>query len=472
LELAVAIMQTETSWRTSHVQGVLLESYPIGQGTVSIELLDVATNLPPIEGADTIRITVRATVEDFTQTIEAIASVRALADPDGTDLSGFAVWVRHGMRLQGHASIRRWNDAPMAHLGRRIFIGTTADSSRSIDIGPGALVVDATLVHDAQAPHGLVRNEGALTLRSREATAQFGPEDLARGLPALTGNTADTGRFNPRTGDWSDHPAVVHLTSGSTFDLPAESTMAVNELELEHGTTLIIHGDTTLAVHGNLLLDQAAIVLAPGARLALQIGGDITIRNSYVGDLGGNVVDDDGSPTWFDANAIQITGVGDSATRWSIQGQSLIKGVIDAPMATVLLRDTAILAGRVVADRLNLRHGASVRYDHALDTGLGATKLMASHTESSQDRVRRRLGRHLDRLAQRLGHAMSAFDAHSTVGTQTPANTGGFNLAADDAWHANPSLRDIPVSIRLLQHGGDTRQWESLVAATKQRPGS
>ena len=118
LELAVAIMQTNSDWRTMHSGGKLLEDHEMDSGRIDVRLTDVATNLPPVAGSDTIHIKVTARVEDFTQHIEAIASVVNNGSADSEDVSGFAVWVGEGLELKGHSSIRRWDDAPDVDPGQ------------------------------------------------------------------------------------------------------------------------------------------------------------------------------------------------------------------------------------------------------------------------------------------------------------------------------------------------------------------
>ena len=49
LDLAVAILETNADWRTSHIDGVILQDYQLGEGTISITVIDTETELPPTE---------------------------------------------------------------------------------------------------------------------------------------------------------------------------------------------------------------------------------------------------------------------------------------------------------------------------------------------------------------------------------------------------------------------------------------
>ncbi|MCZ6811090.1 MAG: hypothetical protein O7D97_03725, partial [Planctomycetota bacterium] len=48
LELGIAIMQTQTDWRTSHINGKLLDDYSFLAGaTIDLDIIDLQTALPP-----------------------------------------------------------------------------------------------------------------------------------------------------------------------------------------------------------------------------------------------------------------------------------------------------------------------------------------------------------------------------------------------------------------------------------------
>lgn len=468
LELAVAIMQTESDWRTSHSGGTLLDDHQIGPGRIDVLLTDVATNLPPVAGSDTIHIQVTARVEDFTQYIEAIASVVSTGSSNNEDVSGFAVWVGDGLELKGHSSIRRWDDAPMSSLGRRLFIGTDSERPRSIDIASNATLADATIVHSEGASLSLVRNEGIPGLRLRTASAVFAPVSSPSSLPEFTGGDTDSGNFRPSGTDWSSHPESISLGSGGTIQIPEGANLSMDSLEVRSGTTLVVSGETTLSVHGDLMVENASIVLNPDATLNLVCGGELALRNAYIGDAGGESLDEDGTPSWFDASSVQITTAGyipEDSRPWMISGDSLVKGIIEAPEHRLVMRDDSIVAGRVAVDHLRVRHHASVLYDHALDSGQGATKLASSSGTSGLDRIKNRLRGQFRRWQERMGFMQ---EDPPTSGSSSIASR--FGLAADDTWWNEPSNRDVPIDLQLLVHGGDTDTWEASAALSSAEP--
>ena len=468
LELAVAIMQTNSDWRTMHSGGQLLNDHEMSPGRVDVRLTDVATNLPPVAGSDTIHIQVTARVEDFTQYIEAIASVVNTGSPDSEDVSGFAVWVGDGLELKGHSSIRRWEEAPMSSLGRRLFIGIDSEAPRSIDISSNALLADATIVHSEGASLALVRNEGIPGLRLRSTSSLFAPKPSPSQLPGYTGDRSSNGSFTPSEADWSSHPESISLGSGSTIHVPNGANLSMDSLELRSDTTLVIDGETTLHVHGELLIENASIVLNPGASLNLACGGDLTLRNAYIGDAGGEKLDEEGTPSWFDASKIQITTAGqpdDDSSSWMIAGDSLVKGIIEAPEHRLVMRDDSTVAGRIAVDHLRVRHRASVLYDHALDSGQGATKLALEKQSNGLDRIKDRLRSQFRRWRERMGFMQEDPPAS---GSDTIASR--FGLAADDAWWKSPTSRETPIDLQLLVHGGDTDTWEATAALSSVVP--
>ena len=47
METTVAVLQTETDWRTNHIDGVLIENYPLAGALITITARDQETGAPP-----------------------------------------------------------------------------------------------------------------------------------------------------------------------------------------------------------------------------------------------------------------------------------------------------------------------------------------------------------------------------------------------------------------------------------------
>ena len=68
-------------------------------------------------------------------------------------------------------------------------------------------------------------------------------------------------------------------------------------------------------------------IQARGLNIACR--GELRLRNAYIGDNGGDMLDEDGTPSWFDASSVQITTAGqtdEDSRPWMIAGDSLVKG--------------------------------------------------------------------------------------------------------------------------------------------------
>jgi hypothetical protein len=191
----------------------------------------------------------------------------------------------------------------------------------------------------------------------------------------------------------------------------------------------------------------------------------MTLHHAYIGDRGGNQIDAHGAPAWSDASRITIESGGPADASWRFSGDTLLKAVIEAPDVALVMRDEVILAGRVSVDQLRLRHGASILYDHGLDSGTSATGLVDSEEYDGQHRISRRLARRLTQLAERLSRFDHDFRSDSLAGAGAASR---YQIAPDAAWSSSPSSRDVPVQLRLLMHGGDTQHWESLVASAEE----
>ena len=67
LEVAIAILETDTQWQTEHIDGVLVSELQIGEGIISISIVDANTELPPTEETSEVEITITSTVNQVTQ---------------------------------------------------------------------------------------------------------------------------------------------------------------------------------------------------------------------------------------------------------------------------------------------------------------------------------------------------------------------------------------------------------------------
>jgi len=134
LETSVAVMQTKTDWRINHLNGVLLDNYPLAGATVTVTIRDTETGAPPTGLSEYLELTATASVDvdgdgrtDGIQTATFEAYVpNETEDRVAMDLAEFAVLARDDIWLTGTSTLARWPGAPLSGLGRRVAIGTKA----------------------------------------------------------------------------------------------------------------------------------------------------------------------------------------------------------------------------------------------------------------------------------------------------------------------------------------------------------
>jgi hypothetical protein len=159
LEMAVAVLQTETDWRNNHTNGVLLDSYPLAGATITITVRDMETDAPPTDTSEYLELTATASVDidndgraDGVQETKIEAYVpRVAGNRVAIDLAEFAIFVEDDIILNDSATVARWATAPLSGLGRRIQLGTQASASSSVDVRDTAVCIDTTVYYQTGA---------------------------------------------------------------------------------------------------------------------------------------------------------------------------------------------------------------------------------------------------------------------------------------------------------------------------------
>ena len=104
LALTVAALSSDDQWRTSHVDGLLFETFEDGDST-EVRLTDLATGESPDESTVDIRAVVTTTVDDIKRTAEADFFV-ALPEQAGAIVSQLAKARRTGEGTRNGAGLQ------------------------------------------------------------------------------------------------------------------------------------------------------------------------------------------------------------------------------------------------------------------------------------------------------------------------------------------------------------------------------
>ena len=99
LEVAIAILETDTQWQTEHIDGVLVSELQIGEGIISISIVDANTELPPTEETSEVEITITSTVNQVTQKTQAFATIIPNEEEYDFDFSEFAIFTTSSILL-------------------------------------------------------------------------------------------------------------------------------------------------------------------------------------------------------------------------------------------------------------------------------------------------------------------------------------------------------------------------------------
>lgn len=384
VDLAVSVLETETDWRTGHVDGVLLDDHPVGGAMVDVSVADRMTEAPPTEKTRDVVIRATATTGGVTQTATAFAVV--MPDPVSqavaVDLREFATFANERLVVADDAAIGRWATSSGAKLAKPVNLGVLSTTAGSVQTSGTARLADAVVWTSDTASSFLVSDGSDARVATRDL-----PDDRIP-VPAAPDPT-----YEP-------------------FGLP----------EL---------ADATCAAGGTVdkVLDGTAAYVDPGVVRIWSIDRDA------------------------------------SADDWTIDGTSMIIGLVHAPDAgTVRLNDSSAAYGRVTAPRIELRLDAGLWYDPLLDEGYGYTN-PDSMLYGDDGLLRTEVLTVADLSDAELQALADAAGIKVTAVTDEVLEKFGDLLDDGDPKEEEPpsgiaTPRPIPVDHALVENGGDVVTWE------------
>ncbi|MHC4765025.1 MAG: hypothetical protein ACYTF2_07955 [Planctomycetota bacterium] len=475
LETSVAILQTETDWRTSHTGGVLLDSYPLAGAAITITARDLETDAPPTDASEYVEVTARASVDidgdgkaDGIQETKFEAYVPTVAgNRVALDLSEFAIFVDDDIIMNDNTTVARWSTAPLSAMGRRIKLGTQATASSHVDVRDTAACTDTTVYYQTGASSSLVVNATGPPIMEVEQPFEIpfwpGPPP---GVPDPDGSTPPD--LRPGTGD------TVTINSDERFDdivveeaqltLQGDITVVCNDLlEIDDLSKCYIDGNVTLIAFGDFEVKDAAFVeLLDGATLTVFVGDDILIRNGYVGEQrANNDRDHTGNAPYMDPLRIRIYSIDHTPVdyhTWILQGNSVIKGSIYGKPVRLNLHNDSAVYGRVATYDLDMWNNSGLFYDHALDEHQGYTNddsLLINESTGDLDSTYLALTGLDPSSVQALADITDTF-IHANGTTTAPTNT----VPVEPPGPGDPTPRPVPVTYEITTFGMDMSEWE------------
>ncbi len=421
VDLGVAIMQCEDiDWRTCHTDGVLVQDYDFGGGTLTITVSDLDGN-PPDAYTEHVILSCDGDSGGLVQQVEAEAYAPRETKEVDIDLSEFALFAGDDIDLRS-GTVMRWKLAPDVRLSEPIRLGTNATEDSSVELDGSSNVVDGLLYVQEDASDSVMRNASALTpIREMNVTGNdpipfpMPPAIDISGLPK-----ADYFECSMVGGNWwVNESKVFNNVSGSggaRLYFSKDNTVMVILGDLTMNRAAIrIDRPVDIVVGDDLSMADSAIYVTGEGRLRLWVNGNIDVNASLLGPHDSNLIDGHtpagALSAYYDPEAVQIYRYYDgnagllsatllqltygltanlsilspqSGSTWNFDNNSVVAGRLYAPGQNILFNGAA-LYGCAAATNIELSNGAFVHYDHALDLRLGYTNPESALYEAEGD---------------------------------------------------------------------------------------
>ncbi|MHC4429662.1 MAG: DUF7305 domain-containing protein [Planctomycetota bacterium] len=475
LETSVAILQTETDWRTNHTSGVVLENYPLGNALITITARDQETDAPPTDTSEYLELTATASVDidgdgaaDGIQVATFEAYVPILSGARAAiGLSEFAIFTDDEIVMSDSATVARWATAPLSAMGRRIALGTQATASNSIDLNDNAACIDTTVYHQRGASGDLVGNATGppIDLVEQEFEIPF--------WPGPGPGVADPGGPTPPDLDPGPGDSIT-ITSDDRFDdiiveeaqltLQGNITVVCDGIfEIDDQSKCYIDGHVTVVAFEDFeVKDESFIELRDGATLTVFVGDDVEIRNGYIGEERPNGDrDHTGNAPYMDPLRIRYYSIDHTPVDsrfWILNNNSVMKGSVYGHPVQLRIYGNSAVYGRVAARDLRITNTSGLFYDHSLDERQGYTNPESMLINQSNGEIEdpfltlTQLDQaQLQMLADTTGAAIH-------VNGEITLPTGG--VPPDPPNPDDPTPRPVQVMYGITTFGMDMSQWE------------
>ena len=473
IELGVAILQTESEWRFNHMDGRLLEAFPLDGGEFDLDLIDAETDMPPTEETRIVELTSTARVDGIAETATAVAEIFGGGEDAGSidiDLSEFGVFASDKLRMENFATINRWSSSPLAGLGNGINVGTQADTAGTIELIGDAAAIDTTVFTGPSPSGSLVQNAGGPSINVMSLLDVIPmPDPPSAPFVAPSSPSLSDLDINGGTSTVSPSPVLeiswLRIRNSGKLTLSGDGGITMNGLQLSRGSQLLIDGNVELAVHGMFEVDDSSIELLPGATLRVYVDGALSITDGYLGDGPFDPVTDldtTGDARWMEPERLVIYSMPTISplTQWKVNGASVVKGRLYAKDLMYLeLRHTSAFYGNVVANEVRILEQAAIFYDHTLDSGNGYT-IPNSGVFDEFDHIMAALLSLASLDTADVQAAADAMNVAITNGLETLDGTGASAVVEEEPEGPGPTPRPLLVEYEITSIGGDSSAWE------------
>ncbi|MDP7008617.1 MAG: hypothetical protein QGI78_03500 [Phycisphaerales bacterium] len=443
LEVAVAILETNINWQTEHIDGLLVSDLQVGDGIITIAILDHETHLPPTEETSEVEITITSTVNQVSQSTQAIATVIPNEEEYDVDYSEYAAFATSTIEIDDVASIQTWQASPLSLQNNPLRIATLATNPLSVEI-------ESPFQRSTLELH--TRNNASSMVASSNVDRQTFTSDPVlpdpptapiEGTPFTLSSNSESSFFGRSSvSDWIRNFAFGNSQSseGNRNMIVQQGVYNTDSVHLGFGTTIEIQGDVTLTVEHDLSLSGASILLGESATLTIHVGGDVDIHSSYIGNEQRSI------QSWMDTTRVQLYGHG--SNDWEVGGISTLKAELYAPQSDVSIEGVTTLCGRIAAEEISMQDASRLLYDTSLDHGGYADHSSPLYNENGEVHPELATITQLD-----AGLIDSVIDSIRA----TPYETASSHWRD---WKDQPTERPNEVIFMLMMYGADTSRWE------------
>jgi len=436
LELAASILESDAPWRTDHADGWILQSHPLGDGTLSVRLFDEQTALPPTDATTVVRIEAIASVNEMEQTAAAIATVHPFDERSRGDLSGYAAFATEFLALRGTSRIQAWRGSgqgprAIGTLGETHFTGR---SSR--DVRQGALCLHT-------APGETSWATGAPPVMMPTSLGELG----------LTATPLPAGPDIATDDDFEPSDRVLPRWSETTVQ---EDITIEGDLHIERGAIVRVAGDSTVQIVGDLIMERDSVIEVIGeATLKLVVSGDVSLDKAIIGGP------QESSPrsgvwrqrhiNWTAPDQVLLSSPSGAApSEWDFDNRSLVQAIVQSPTASISLNRSTV-TGRLAGRSIELRSGARMYFDLSSPSGTGLAAL-SEVTDALDLMDQREDGLDATGRAEMIARIEALLSRPADQCLTAPT----------DGWWVS---RPYPVETSMMRCGGDVDRWEGAALA-------
>lgn len=381
LDLAIAMLETEGTWRTGHSNGVVISNYGFADTTLSLTISDIETAAPPTAVSTYLEAFAIATAGNLQHEATAMM-IAPVPHVVNVDLSEFALYAANGIQLTNQSRLDRWPEAPLSKLKLPVSVGTHSIGIGSVSVANTAFAQDA-MVWCAPGSTTLTVSNASLFDVNMIVMEDLIPFPSAP-TPQISGGSTSSGSLLGML--VSAVNDILSLANLELVDMVVEGVMHLlfndgnavivdTDMVISENASLQVSGNAVIVVHGDMqVLGSGAIELVGNGSLMIFVAGDVDIRG-YIGEAGGR----NGGPNsdgmgHADVSRIHLFSMDTGEQRnWRVRQSALVKANIYAPDAILQLMGTSRLCGRAAAGRIEMSNQAAVYYDHGLDRRTGYT---------------------------------------------------------------------------------------------------